>query len=105
MRRKVDFARIAGAIRSRRPGGRRSRMSGDHVLRAHIAQPSAASRETFPEAARQDRDVRLELALIGTVLTKTAAALRKILKTKLKSDLKTLVNDCLIQLHIQCFFK
>jgi hypothetical protein len=74
VKRKVDFARIAGAVRNRRPGGCRSRMSGDHVLRAHIAQPSAASRETFPEAARQDRDVRLELALIGTGTYKDAGS-------------------------------
>jgi hypothetical protein len=47
-------------------------------------------------AARQDRVVRLESALIDAgYLQRPPAALRKFLKTKLKSALKTLVNDCL----------
>jgi len=48
------------------------------------------------DATRQDRVVRLESALLQAWNSQSlAAALRKILKTKLKRELKTLVNDCL----------
>jgi len=48
------------------------------------------------EATRQDRVVRLESALLQAWNSqRLAAALRKMLKTKLKRELKTLVNDCL----------
>src|SRR5262249_516075 len=48
------------------------------------------------EATRQDRVVRLESALLQAWNSqRLPAPLRKILKTKLKRELKTLVNDCL----------
>ncbi|MGB6706982.1 MAG: hypothetical protein WBE94_17850, partial [Pseudolabrys sp.] len=56
----------------------------------------AASPGKCLEAVQQDRVVREESASIDAErLQRLQAALRNILKTKLKSDLKSLVNDCL----------
>jgi hypothetical protein len=57
----------------------------EHAPRAHTVRRGAASPEMYPEAAPQDRVIRLESASMDAKhLERQSAALRKNLKTKLK---------------------